>query len=83
VSDVLALASTIAPKKRTPLRIYVRMNFRLRSTSPIVFRTALMRLSSVESDTIRPPQTEAQVVLADDAIAVLDQVKQQVEDLWF
>jgi hypothetical protein len=35
----------------------------------------------VESDTIRPPQTEAMRSSADDAVAVLHQVDQQVEHL--
>jgi predicted transcriptional regulator len=40
-----------------------------------------MRLVKVESDTIRPPQIEAN--LADDAVAVLHQVDQEVEHLGF
>jgi hypothetical protein len=41
-----------------------------------------MRLVRVASDTMRPPQTEAnEIVLADDAVAVLHQVNQQVEHL--
>ena len=37
----------------------VRIRFWYSPLSPIAFRAALMRLVSVESDTMRPPQTEA------------------------
>ena len=50
--------------------------------SPTALRTALMRLVSVESETMRPCQTAIdQIILADDAFAVLHQIDQQVEYL--
>ena len=48
-----------APTKRRPLRAMVRISFCSSPLSPTAFRAALMRLVRVESDTIRPPQTEA------------------------
>jgi hypothetical protein len=52
--------------------------------SPTAVRAALIRLVSVDSDTIRPPQTEAiRSSLADDAVAVLYQVDQKIEHLRF
>ena len=47
-------------------------------------RAALIRLVKVDSETIRPPHTECQqIVLGDDAVAIADQVHQQVEHLRF
>jgi hypothetical protein len=37
----------------------VRISFFSAPLSPTAFRAALMRLVSVESETLRPPQTEA------------------------
>ena len=37
----------------------VRISFWSSPLSPIAFRAALMRLVRVDSETIRPPQTEA------------------------
>ena len=52
--------------------------------SPIALRAALIRLVKVDSETIRPPHTEAsEIVLGDDAVAIADQVHQQVEHLRF
>ncbi len=48
-----------SPTKRMPLRAMVRISFCSSPLSPIALRAALMRLVSVESDTTRPPQTEA------------------------
>src|SRR6476660_6433195 len=48
-----------APTKRKPFRDIVRTSRCCPPLSPTALRTALMRLSSVESDTIRPFQTEA------------------------
>jgi hypothetical protein len=48
-----------APTKRRPLRAMVRISLWSSPLSPIAFRAALMRLVRLESDTIRPPQTEA------------------------
>jgi hypothetical protein len=48
-----------APMKRKPLRGMVRINCWFRPLSPTAVRAALIRLVSVDSDTIRPPQTEA------------------------
>ena len=45
-------------------------------------RAALMRLAMVDSETIRPPQTEfEQIVPAHQKIAVLDQKHQEIEYL--
>ena len=43
----------------TPLRAIVRIRRCSLPLSPRALRAALMRLSSVESETMRPPQTEA------------------------
>ena len=48
-----------APTKRKPFRDIVRMSRCCPPLSPTALRTALMRLSSVDSDTIRPFQTDA------------------------
>jgi hypothetical protein len=48
-----------SPTNRRPLRGTVRIIFWPAPLSPIALRAALMRLVSVESDTIRPSQTEA------------------------
>ena len=48
-----------APTKRRPLRGMVRISFWSSPLSPTALRAALMRLVSVDSDTIRPPQTAA------------------------
>ena len=48
-----------SPTKRSPLRAMVRIRCWSLPLSPIALRAALMRLVSVESDTIRPPQTAA------------------------
>src|SRR5262249_16430631 len=47
------------PTNRTPWRGFVRRSSCCPPLSPIALRTALIRLSSVESETIRPPQTDA------------------------
>ena len=52
-------AGANVPTKRRPLRGTVRISLWSSPLSPIALRAALMRLVSVESDTIRPPQTEA------------------------
>ena len=52
--------------------------------SPTALRAALIRLKNVDSETIRPPQTELQqVLLGDDVITVADEVHQQIEHLRF
>ncbi len=48
-----------SPTKRMPLRGTVRISACCSPLSPTALRAAVMRLVSVESDTIRPPQTEA------------------------
>ncbi len=48
-----------APTKRRPLRAMVRISLWSLPLSPIALRAALMRLVSVESETMRPSQTEA------------------------
>ena len=48
-----------APMKRKPLRGMVRISCCSRLLSPTAVRAALIRLVSVDSDAIRPPQTEA------------------------
>jgi hypothetical protein len=46
--------------------------------SPTARRTALMRLSTVESETTRPPPHRGhQVISADDPVAVPQEIKQQ------
>ena len=50
--------------------------------SPIALRTALMWLVSVDfGDDPSVPDRVEQIVLADDVLAVLDQMDEQVEDL--
>jgi hypothetical protein len=73
VADAVELSSPKVPTKRIPLRAIVRISFCSSPLSPTALRAALMRLVSVESDTTRPPQT--------DAVAILDQENQQIEDL--
>src|SRR5215471_14686331 len=46
------------PTKRKPRRAMVRISFWPSPLSPTAFRAALMRLVKVDSDTIRPSQTE-------------------------
>jgi hypothetical protein len=42
----------------------------------------VMRVVSADSETMRPPQTLAnQIVLADHALTIVDQVLEQIEDL--
>jgi hypothetical protein len=48
-----------APTKRNPLGEMVRISFCSSPLSPIALRAALIRPVRVESDTIRPPHTEA------------------------
>ena len=48
-----------APTNRMPLRAMVRISLCSSPLSPTALRAALMRLVRVESDTIRPPQTDA------------------------
>ena len=75
-------ASSTVPTKRMPLRAMVRISRCSSPLSPTALRAALMRLVSVESDTMRPPQTDGdQIVLAHHAVAILHEVKQQVEHL--
>jgi hypothetical protein len=47
--------------KRMPLRAAVRISACCSPLSPIALRTAVMRLLSVDSDTMRPPQTAAKM----------------------
>ena len=50
--------------------------------SPTARRAALIRLVSVDSETMRPSHTVFdQIVLGDDMVAVFDQVNQQIEHL--
>ena len=53
------LPVSTTPTKRMPLRAMVRISFCSSPLSPIALRAALMRLVRVESDTMRPPQTDA------------------------
>ena len=48
-----------SPTKRKPLRAIVRISFCSSPLSPTARRAALIRLVNVESDTMRPPQTDA------------------------
>ena len=54
-----ACCARTAPTKRTPLPIVVRINRCSPPLSPMARRAALIRLARVDSETIRPPQTEA------------------------
>jgi hypothetical protein len=47
------------PTKRKPFRGIVRINFWSLPLSPMAIRPALIRLASVESDTVRPCHTKA------------------------
>ncbi len=70
--------------KRTPLRVKVRINRCAAPSSPSARRTALIRVVSADSETIRPPHTACkQIVLADHPVPVLHQIGQQIEDLGF
>ena len=51
--------SVTVPVNRKPLRAMVRISRCASPLSPIALRAALMRVASVESETMRPPQTEA------------------------
>src|ERR1700682_2697733 len=73
--------SFTTPTKRSPLRGMVRISFWSAPRSPTAFRAALMRLVNVEADTIRPPNRSDEIFFADDAVAVLHQIDQQIEHL--
>ncbi len=50
--------------------------------SPMAFRAALIRVASVEiRDDAAAPDSREQIVLADDAIAILDEIAQKIKDL--
>jgi hypothetical protein len=49
--------SVTSPMKRMPLRVKVRIICCEAPSSPIARRTALIRVVSADSDTIRPPHT--------------------------
>src|SRR5216684_740316 len=87
VAWVGVLSSTCvctAPMKRRPLRGMVRISCCFWPLSPTAFRAALIRLVSVDSDTIRPPQTEAiRSSLLTTRSRFLYQVDQRVEHLRF
>ena len=72
------ICSFTTPMKRRPFFGMVRMSFCSLPLSPIAFRAALMRLSSVDS---APPYEGNEIVSADDVVAVLQQMDQQVEYL--
>ena len=59
----------------------VRISFWSPPLSPTAFRAALMRLVSRIRDDTAAPDRGDQIVLADDAVAVLHQINQQVEHL--
>ena len=83
-ADGACLLSVTPDTKRKPLRATVRMTRCSFPLSPTAFLAALMRLVSVDSDTIRPPpHRRNEVVLAHHAVTVADQVRQQVKDLRF
>ena len=60
----------------------VRISFCSSPLSPIAFRAALMRLVKrrIRHDPAAPDRSE-EIVLADDAVAVLHQIDQQIEHL--
>jgi hypothetical protein len=49
--------------------------------SPMACRAAVIRLVNVDSETIR--DRRQQVILAGDAIPVRDEIRQEIEYLWF
>ena len=61
----------------------VRINFWSLPLSATALRAALILLVNVDSETIRPPDVGDQIILTDDAIAVLHEIDQQVEHLRF
>ena len=75
-------SSRTAPTKRKPLRGSVLISRCSSPLSPIAPRAALMRVVSAASETMRPlPDGGDQVVLADHALPVADQVVEQIEHL--
>ena len=71
-----------SPTNRMPLRAMVRISCCSSPLSPTALRAALMWVASVESATVRPPQSAARrSLLADDALAILHEIGQQVEHL--
>ena len=75
-------ASLTSPTKRKPLRATVRMRRCSSPLSPTALRTALMQLVSVDSETIpSAPDPFDHVILADDTLAVSQQIDQQIKDL--
>src|SRR5262245_34370879 len=71
-------ASLTSPTKRNPLRARVRTKRCSSPLSPIALRTALMWLVSVDSETMRPVRIQKRI-LADDVLAVLHEVEQEIE----
>ena len=72
------------PTKRSPLRGIVRISFWFLPLSPIAIRAELMRLVSVEfGNASATPDRSDQILPADDVVAVLHQIDQQVEYLRF
>ena len=76
-------ASRTVPTKRKPLRGSVLMRRCSSPESPIALRAAFRRVVSAASDTTTPvPNGVDEVVFADDALPVADQIIEQVEYLW-
>jgi len=73
--------SLTAPRSECPSAEWSRISFCSLPLSPTAFRRQLMRLSSVESDTIRRARQVNEVVLLTDAIAMFQQMNQPVEHL--
>ena len=74
-------SSRTVPTKRTPLRGSVLIRCCFSPLSPIVTRAALMQLVSAEFGDHPPhPDFGNQVVLANDALTAVDQVREKVED---
>ena len=70
------------PRSAAPCAGKVLISRWVSPLSPMAVRAALMRVNRAVSETMRPSQTASdEVILADDPLAVLDQVRQQVEDL--
>ena len=70
------------PTKRKPFRADVRISRCSLPLSSIAFRAALIRLVRVDSETYPPtPYGRDEIIFADHASPVFNQVNQKIEDL--
>ena len=70
-----------SPMKRTPLRATVRISLCSSPVSPTARRAALIRLVSVDSKTTRPFQIASEIIPCQHALAVADQIEQEIKHL--